>query len=126
MIVPRRSLTSRSSSLVRLRVVGEFAPSITIRQSRRSALSAWIMRRRPSNLANAPGGVVLTGTRGVCNAELGVRFPPPPLSPRANAQAGLKTTVVVAAMAPSLIVPLMVAVPAAVELVSVAVYLPLP
>src|SRR5437588_4251647 len=24
------------------------------------------------------GGVVLTETRGVCNAELGVRFPPPP------------------------------------------------
>jgi hypothetical protein len=36
-------------------VVGEFAPSITIRQSRRSALSAWIMPPRPSNLANAPG-----------------------------------------------------------------------
>src|SRR5215212_4131909 len=36
-------------------------------------------RPGPSNLANAPGGVVLTGTRGVCNAELGVRFPPPPL-----------------------------------------------
>ena len=26
------------------------------------------------------GGVVLMGTRGVCNAELGVRFPPPPLA----------------------------------------------
>ena len=26
----------------------------------------------------APGGVVLTGTRGLCKAELGVRFPPPP------------------------------------------------
>ena len=27
----------------------------------------------------ASGGVVLTGTRGLCKAQLGVRFPLPPL-----------------------------------------------
>ena len=32
-----------------------------------------------STVLGRHGGVVLTGTRGVCNAELGVRFPPPPL-----------------------------------------------
>jgi hypothetical protein len=43
------------------------------------------------------GGVVLMGTRGLCTAELGVRFPPPPSLGRASrssvhgALAGLKT-----------------------------------
>src|SRR5204863_9870576 len=61
---------SRRSRLRLSPVRDGFTPDLRVRRPGGAPPSAYPQPRT--------GGVVLMGTRGVCNAELGVRFPPPP------------------------------------------------
>ena len=60
-------------------LAGGYAPDVedTVDINAATAAAVAARRRRPK-LTSAPGGVVITGARGLCTAEVGVRFPSPP------------------------------------------------